>query len=104
MTIQANVKAIRRQILLECLEDNKPFTRDLQDQALKALIGGMTSDDCRTYMRNYATSDAQLDILMGVTGDSATKRKARAYLIANGTCGTETVTKFELGVSGVLDQ
>jgi hypothetical protein len=104
MTIRENVKAIRREILLECLGGDKPTTRRIQDQALLALISGMTSDDCKTYMRNYAKSDAQLDILMGVTGDTATKKEARAYLIANGTCGTETVTKFEIGVSDVLDQ
>jgi hypothetical protein len=104
MTIRENVKAIRKEILLECLGDNKPTTRRIQDEAILALISGMTSDDCRNYMRNYSKSDAQLDILMGVTGDTATKRKARAYLVANGTCGTETVTKFEIGVTDVLDQ
>ena len=106
MTIRDNVKAIRREILLECLGDDKTTTRRIQGESVAALISGMTSDDCRLYMRNYATTDAQLSRLMGEdgTGGDKTKQKARAYLIANGTCGTETVTKFELGVSDVLDQ
>jgi hypothetical protein len=106
MTIRANVKAIRREILLECLGDDKPTTRRIQDESVLALINGMTSDQCRAYMRNYAKTDAELKRLMGEdgTGGDTTKQKARAYLIANGTCGTETVTKFEIGVTDVLDQ
>jgi hypothetical protein len=106
MTIRDNVKAVRREILLECLTDNKPTTRRIQREAVDALIHNMSSDQCRLYMRNYATTDAELRRLMGEdgTGGIETKQKARAYLIANGTCGTETVTKFELGVSDVLDQ
>lgn len=106
MTIRANIKAVRREILLECLGDDKPTTRRIQDRSVQALINGMTSEQCRIYMREFAQTDAQLQRLMGEdgTGGDATKRKARAYLIANGTCGTETVTKFELGVTDVLDQ
>lgn len=108
MTIRANIKAIRREILLECLGDNKPTTRRIQDEAIQALLNGMSSDQCRTYMREFADPNipAQLRRLMGEDGAAGdeTKRKARAYLIANGTCGTETVTKFEIGITEVLDQ
>jgi len=106
MTIRANIKAIRKEILLECLSDDKPTTRRIQDKSVTALINGMTSEQCRTYMREFAKTDAELKRLMGEdgTGGDKTKQKARAYLIANGTCGTETVTKFEIGVTDVLDQ
>ncbi len=107
MTIRANVKDVRRLILAEVVEEDKPFTRSVQDKAVAAILNGMSSEQCRAYMRLFSKDDKpqQLSRLMGedVFKDDEAKKRARAYLVAAGPCGTDTVTNFENGVSGVLD-
>jgi hypothetical protein len=107
MTIRANIKQVRKKILLEVIEEDKPFTREVQDKAVEAILNGMSSPQCRTYMAMFAdpTKPQQLERLMAEDGTVAdpAKRRARAYLVSNGPCGTDTVTTFENGVSDALD-
>lgn len=107
MTIRANIKAVRKRILLEVIEDDKPFSREVQDKAIEAILGGMNSAECRAYMSLFAdpAKPQQLQRLMAEDGtvDDPSKRRARAYLLSNGPCGTDTVTTFENGVSDALD-
>lgn len=107
MTIRANIKEVRRKILLEVVEEDKPFSREVQEMAVEAILGGMSSPQCRAYMSLFAdpAKPQQLQRLMaedGTANDPA-KRRARAYLVSNGPCGTDTVTTFENGVSDALD-
>ena len=37
MTIRANIKAVRRKILLEVVEEDKPFSREVQEMAVEAM-------------------------------------------------------------------
>jgi hypothetical protein len=107
MTIRANIKQVRKKILLEVIEEDKPFTREVQDKAVEGILNGMSSPQCRTYMEMFAdpAKPQQLARLMAEDGTEAdpAKRRARAYLLSNGPCGTDTVTTFENGVSDALD-
>ena len=107
MSIRANLKGVRREILLECLADNKPFTREVQDKAVAAILNGMQSAECREYMNLFADPAKPQQLARLMSQDSSAGNpamdRARAYLVANGPCGTDTVTNFEKGVSDVLD-
>lgn len=107
MTIRKNIKEVRKKILAEVVEEDKPFTREVQDKAVEAILAGMSSPQCRTYMSLFAdpAKPQQIARLMAEDGTEAdpAKRRARAYLVSNGPCGTDTVTNFENGVSDALD-
>jgi hypothetical protein len=107
MSIRENVKAVKRKILLEVIEDDKSFTADVQDKALKAILDGVGSASWREYMQLFVDADRpdQLARLMaedGTKGDKAFDR-ARAYLVADGPCGTDTVFNFGNFASAQLD-
>ena len=82
----------------------------LQDEAVEAILGGITSDAWETYMRNFADSPEQLARLTAKDPeDPATNdpymRKALAYLVSNAVCGLDTVTRLKDKLQdGLLDQ
>lgn len=108
MTIRDNIKAVKKRILSEIDQPNKPFTREVQDKALAAILKGFGENpQCEEYMKLFAdaATPAQLERLMArdnTEGDAGMNR-ARAYLMANGPCGSGTVLSFERGVTAVLD-
>jgi hypothetical protein len=79
----------------------------LQDEAVAAIIGGITSNAWKTYMQNFADSSQQL---LRLTAEDATKddpymQKALAYLVSNAACGATTVTRLKDRLEdGLLDQ
>ena len=108
MSIRNNVRAVKRRILLEVVEEDKPFTREVQDKAVAGILNGINSEHGETYMKLFAdlpSKPQQLERLMGRdgTGGNPGMQRARAYLFANGPCGTGTVLNFENGVTNELD-
>jgi hypothetical protein len=108
MSIRDNVRAVKRKVLLEVMEDNKPFTREVQDKAVAGILKGLDSLEAEEYMKLFAdlpSKPYQLERLMGRdgTGNNPGMQRARAYLFANGPCGTGTVLNFENGVTNELD-
>lgn len=90
---------------------------NLRAQAVAAIYAGQFGPDgqgtaaWRDYMRNFTNpldDPAQLARLTGVNDPGCTAtpyiREARAYLIANATCGTPTFTTTIKGVDDVLDK
>ena len=61
--------------------------------AVAALSAGIQSQQWRTYMEHFpGLSPAQLNRLLGTDGtlEEPTLKKKRAYLVGNGTCGTQS--------------
>ena len=114
MTIQQNIEAK----ITEILQDQTGEKGEtLRSQAVAAIYAGQFGPDgqgsaaWREYMRNFidpVDDPAQLARLTGIDdpGCAATPyiREARAYLIANATCGTPTFPTTTKGVDDVLDK
>ncbi|MBA3711710.1 MAG: hypothetical protein H0W76_04570 [Pyrinomonadaceae bacterium] len=63
--------------------------------AVKAIMGGLKSDDWKTYMSLFADNAEQLKLLTEETqGEDSYLPEARAYIVSNAVCaaGTNTFT------------
>lgn len=102
-TIRQNIEKV-----IEDIAKDPDLTTKFRDGAVAAIYAGEGSAEWREYMENFAGSPinaVQLARLTGV-GDVPCNewiRPARAYLIANGTCGTPTFHNYLLGVTDNLD-
>ena len=108
MSIKDNIKEIRKKMLLEVGETERPTCDRISNLGLKAIHEGKGSDPWKEYMSIFAEpgNEAQLKRLQatdGTDGDPDMNR-ARAYLIADGPCTPDTVLNFGKGASETLDQ
>jgi hypothetical protein len=108
MTIRDNILAVKKRILTEIDEPQKPFTTEVQDKGIAAILHGIDSEECRTYMELFALPDKpqQLQRLMGeddMANDPGVRR-ARAYLMSAAPCGSGTVLNFDKGITNALDE
>lgn len=107
MSIKTNIMARKKQLLLE-VDGVANLSADVQRLALAAVKDGQGSAAWREYMSLFVEdgNTKQLARLMGKdsTGKNPAMNEARAYLVADGTCGTDTVTNFGNGASLVLDE
>ncbi len=107
MSIRENIKAKKRTMLLELDEVTANTSKDMQTLALAAVHGGPTSAAWKTYMEQFVDAGNTKQLARLLAKDStATKldmMDARAYLVADGTCGSATVTNFGNGASVLLD-
>ena len=107
MSIRDNVIARKREMLLEIDAAVVKKSADIQRLSLAAVKGGQGSDAWKAYMSLFvdAGNTKQLARLLGKdsTAAKADMNEARAYLVADGTCGVDTVTNFGKGASLVLD-
>ncbi|HKS28722.1 MAG TPA: hypothetical protein VJS44_12925 [Pyrinomonadaceae bacterium] len=107
MTIRANIIRVKGQILADVVSDNKAFSEGVKNKAIDAVLKGQGSPEWRTYMEMFVDPgrEDQLARLMG-TDDTASDpdmNHARAYLVADGPCGTGTVLNFGNFASFLLD-
>jgi len=116
MTIRNNILAVKKDLLNELDAPQHPRSEDVQKKALLAIRKGQTSDEWKTYMKLFVdkpgeaddpttTSGKQLLRLMGQDSKGGVQEfdDKRAYLTADGTCTTETVTNFGRNASVALD-
>jgi len=107
MSIQENIKRVKKQMLMEVGETKAPVSGDVQRLALRAIKDGQGSGAWGEYMGLFveANNSAQLGRLMATDGTDGDKElnNRRAYLVADGTCGTDTVTNFGKNASEMLD-
>lgn len=104
--IDAKINAIRQErIAFEESDEPKPGTpigNEVEQKATSAILGG--TQDWIAYVSLFATNDAELARLIPTDGTlDATRRKARAYLAANGMCGMTTGDNLKNGVTTDLD-
>ena len=113
--IRDNIKRIQEQIKQEQDESDDGRTsqtaNDLQEKAVAAILGGAA--DWELYMMIFATDEKGLlheDALARLrperhSEESASRNKARAYLVGNGNCGPMSVdgVDMEFGVGDHLD-
>jgi hypothetical protein len=91
--------------LQAAVKDNPAKGDDLRTQAIRAMYGGIKSEDWKTYMGNFAETKSQLDRLTTLEGDNLPYvRQARCYLIANAMCLPGTDGGFLEGIEDVLDK
>lgn len=101
MAISDNVRRVQKQIEAERMASDDGATSqislDLRDKAIKAMFGGAAEWD--DYMKVFATdannvisqSDlAKLRPEEPIDNDNFDRNKARAYLLGNGTCGSQS--------------
>lgn len=108
MAISDNVRKVKNGILQDLINGTNVFTQNVQDKSSQAILKGFSENpDCVAYMELFKESPAELDRLMGRDGTTGPghegKDRARAYLMAAGPCGTDTVTTFDKGVTKILD-
>lgn len=108
MSIKDNIKEVRRKMLLEVGEPNRPTCDDVSRMGLLAIHNGRGSTQWKEYMSLFAApgDNAQLNRLFGEdnTKDDPEMNRARAYLVADGPCTPDTVLNFGKGASDTLDQ
>jgi hypothetical protein len=116
MSIRDNILAVKKQLLNELDAPQHPRSEEVQKKALLAIRKGDDSDDWKTYMKLFVdnagvaddpttTSGKQLLRLIGKDSKGGLPEfdDRRAYLAADGTCTTETVTNFGRNASVALD-
>lgn len=105
--IDAKVNAIRQERLaFEASPDPKPDTpvsTEVEQKATSAILGG--TQDWVAYVSLFATNATELAKLIPTDGSSEDpkKKKARAYLAANGMCGMTTGDNLKNSVTIDLD-
>jgi len=108
MSIRDNVKEIRKKMLLEVGENERPTCDMISALGLLAIHFGRNSDEWKQYMTLFAEpgNDTQLARLLATDGteNNAGMNRARAYLLADGPCTPDTVLNFGKGASETLDQ
>jgi hypothetical protein len=92
MSILDNILKKRQELLEEDPTGEKAAL--LQEQSLLAIVGGVTSKEWETYMRNFI-EPGNTKQLARLTAQDETKndpymKKAIAYLVANAGCGART--------------
>jgi hypothetical protein len=102
MSIRDNILEVKKTMLMELLSNDKTTSSGIQELAIAAINAGPGSEAWRAYMSKFAENDTQLQRLMASNDDPGMDR-ARAYLIADGPCGTETVTNFGNNTTIILD-
>jgi len=105
MTIRDKILEVKQKLLLELISGDRTFSNELQETALLGINKGPGSAELRTYMSNFAETPAQLSRLMAEDGteNNIGMNRARAYLLADAPCGTETVTNFGNNTTIILD-
>ncbi len=107
MSIRSNVLKVKQQLFSEIDKDDKPFCNEVQTKALAAIRVGQGKPEWETYMKLFVDDGhpEQLARLMGIdaTANDDVKNQQRAYLVADGTCTTETVTNFGANATDALD-
>ena len=106
--IDDKITAIRaeRVAFEDAPDDNKPDTpisNEVERKATAAILGG--TQDWIAFVTLFANDASELAKLIPTDGTSevAEKRKARAYLAANGMCGMTTGDNLKNNVTTKLD-
>ena len=116
MPIRTNIVRVKKNMLTEVDEPTRPFSNDVQRKALAAIRKGLGTAEWEAYMKLFvddptavgqanSTSARQLARLMGNdnTENDLDFDARRAYLVADGTCTTETALHFGAFASETLD-
>lgn len=108
MSIESNIKAVKRKILGEIDEADHTFSDGLKRKAIAAINKGVGSPEWETYMTEFADASRpeQLARLMATDGTAGDDDfdTARAYLVADAPCTTWTILNFGRAASALLDQ
>lgn len=76
----------------------------LKEASIKAMMGGIGSDDWKAYMSLFADNVDQLNRLtVPQDGEDAWLPEARAYMVANAICGADSTTRTSLRVDDDID-
>lgn len=109
MTIKANILAVKKKIQdeMSATPGHSDTADRLKRKGLDAIMGGAPA--WVSYMKEFAgkpENPTELARLIPTDGtdNQDDMNDARAYLVANGPCGVETVNKLEVGVTDLLDQ
>jgi len=107
MSVKEKINAKREAILKEKQQfPNGPFqiADEVQEKAMKAMVGGQTSPDWEVYMKLFTSDTKELDRMIPKDNHKEHNRQqARAYLVRNGMCGIGTTWHLADNVTDVLD-
>lgn len=78
-----------------------PLTTRVQTAAINAILGGTA--ERTAYMRIFVQTEEELAHLTNVNDPDEARQKARAYLVANGMCGSGSTRHIILNVEDRLD-
>ena len=103
MAISDNVRKIGEDIGLEIDKDvpGRPLATNVQRLAINAILGEAAAR--REYMDIFAESEEELAHLTATDDTDADRREARAYLFANGICGSGSTRRILVNVTERLN-
>jgi hypothetical protein len=108
MTIRANVLKVKKKILEDVVSEDKSFSEDVKNKAIAAILKGQGEPEWQAYMEMFVDPgrEDQLRRLMGTddTAEDDDMNRARAYLVSDGPCGTDTSLNFGNFASILLDK
>lgn len=113
MAILDNIREKKTEIILESNGGTSPTepgtlhsktAEKLKTLGLKAISG--SAGYWVLYMKEFAKNETELARLIPTDGSDKNEdmNNARAYLVANGPCGVDTVRRLDANVTGILDQ
>ena len=116
MSIRDNILKIKKELLNEIDASARPRSEEVQRKSLLAIRKGQGSDEWKDYMLLFVDDPSSVGTstsvsakqLARLTGQDTTNGVVefddkRAYLTADGTCTTETVTNFGKNATVGLD-
>ena len=106
MSILNNLKKMHAAIVVDRVknENNPKIGPRLNILAVKALTGGIKSDDWKFYMAIFADNAAQLRRLtVAEDGEPAYLQQSRAYIVSNAICDVGTNGQTAQNVDGKID-
>jgi hypothetical protein len=105
LQIRKRILEVKTRLLMELITEDNSFSSEIQEMGLKAINAGPKSQELEDYMQLFAETPEALARLMALDGTENLPgmNRARAYLLADSTCGTETVQHFGKNTSLLLD-
>ncbi|MGB7923986.1 MAG: hypothetical protein WCF57_12135 [Pyrinomonadaceae bacterium] len=105
MTILGNAKRVQRAVLHDAALGGR-LAEDLKEVAVKAVTGGIDSEDWKRYMAIFADNEAQLQRLIGrdaTVSDKIWFDESVAYLASNGVCTSPSTARFIDDIDPLID-
>jgi hypothetical protein len=106
MSIFKNLKRMHAAVIAQQINGASPLGQALNNAAVPALLGGMTSDAWKSYMAVFADNPEQLKRLTEVRQDPPEPpyvSQMRAYIVSNAICDVTTTAFLNNRVDAKID-
>lgn len=104
MGIFKNLKKVQAAVAADLVNDTPTLSATINNAAVKALFGGIGSDDFKSYMAIFANNPSQMARLtVPVDGEPPYLNQMRAYIVSNAICDPGTTAHTTNRVTAAID-